>query len=93
MSVDLSPGVALRERFGDAVTTAEDEGWDAARLAFNLLVDQQPVAVATPSTTAETAEIVARRASWGCASRPRGLPTTPAHWARWMTRCCCASGG
>ncbi len=72
MSVDLSPGVALRERFGDAVTTAEDEGWDATRLAFNLLVDQQPVAVATPSTTAETAEIVRAARELGLRIAPQG---------------------
>ncbi len=72
MSVDLSPGVALRERFGDAVTTAEDEGWDAARLAFNLLVDQQPVAVATPSTAAETAEIVSAARELGLKVAPQG---------------------
>ena len=72
MSVDLSPGVALRERFGDAVTTAEDEGWDAARPAFNLLIDQRPTAVATPSTAAETAEIVRAASELGLRIAPQG---------------------
>jgi FAD/FMN-containing dehydrogenase len=72
VSVDSSPGAALRDRFGDAVTTADDEGWDAARLAFNLLVDQQPTAVATPSTAAETAEIVTAARELGLRIAPQG---------------------
>jgi hypothetical protein len=35
-----------------------DEGWDKARLAWNLAVDQHPAAVAFPETPAEVVEIV-----------------------------------
>jgi FAD/FMN-containing dehydrogenase len=54
------------------VTTAEDEGWDAARLAFNLLVDQRPTAVATPSSATETAEIVSAARELGLRIAPQG---------------------
>ena len=72
MSVDLSPGVALRERFADAVTTAEDADWDAARPAFNLLVDQSPPAVARPRSAAEAAAIVAAARDSGLRIAPQG---------------------
>jgi hypothetical protein len=35
-----------------------DEGWDEARLAWNLAVDQQPAAVAVPASPADVVEIV-----------------------------------
>src|SRR5579885_78918 len=35
-----------------------DEGWDEARLAWNLAVDQRPAAVAVPRTADEVAEVV-----------------------------------
>src|SRR5690242_11777294 len=35
-----------------------DEGWDAARQAFNLLIDQRPVAVALPADEREVAAVV-----------------------------------
>src|SRR5262249_11797150 len=38
--------------------TAEDEGWDHARRAWNLAVDQWPVAVAVPSSPKDIREIV-----------------------------------
>lgn len=72
MSADPSPAAALRERFGDAVTSAEDGGWDEARMAFNLLVDQRPVAVATPSSAAETAAIVGAARELGLRIAPQG---------------------
>lgn len=72
MSTDPSPAAALRERFAAAVTTAEDPGWDQARLAFNLLVDQRPTAVATPASAAETAEIVAAARELGLRIAPQG---------------------
>src|SRR5207237_1871573 len=35
-----------------------DEGWDEARLAWNLAVDQHPAAVAFPESAADVVEIV-----------------------------------
>jgi FAD/FMN-containing dehydrogenase len=40
------------------VLHAGDEGWDTARQAFNLLVDQRPVAVALPRDEREVAAVV-----------------------------------
>ncbi|HET8977571.1 MAG TPA: FAD-binding oxidoreductase, partial [Solirubrobacteraceae bacterium] len=40
------------------VMFADDVGWDAAREAFNLLLDQHPVAVALPSNAREVAKVV-----------------------------------
>ncbi|HWV85294.1 MAG TPA: FAD-binding protein [Capillimicrobium sp.] len=39
---------ALRRRVEGPVFGPEDEGWDAARAAWNLAVDQQPTAVVVP---------------------------------------------
>ena len=47
----------LRDRVGKVVTPV-DTGWDAARLAFNLTVDQHPTLIAYPSSPAEVAEVV-----------------------------------
>jgi FAD/FMN-containing dehydrogenase len=56
---------ALRARFADAVVVAGEADWDAARMAFNLTVDQRPEAVARPASAAQTAEIVAAAADLG----------------------------
>src|SRR2546430_16660816 len=41
-----------------AVVWPGDEGWDEARLAWNLAVDQHPAAVAFPESAADVVEIV-----------------------------------
>jgi FAD/FMN-containing dehydrogenase len=41
---------ALGERIGGDIILQGDEGWDAARSAWNLAVDQVPVAVVLPET-------------------------------------------
>lgn len=40
------------------IVSPEDAEWDAARRTFNLLLDQQPVAIAFPSDERDTASIV-----------------------------------
>ena len=50
--------------------TPSDPGWDAARGAFNVLIDQRPQAIAFPSTAHEVAAIVAD-------ARRRGLRVAP----------------
>jgi hypothetical protein len=49
---------ALREELSGAVTVAGDAGWDDARAAWNLAVDQRPAAVAEPETVADVVAIV-----------------------------------
>jgi FAD binding domain len=49
---------ALRDELTGAVTVAGDAGWDDARVAWNLAVDQHPAAVAEPETVADVVAIV-----------------------------------
>jgi FAD/FMN-containing dehydrogenase len=60
----------LRELCGGAVALPGDDGYDAARQAFNLAVDQRPAAVAYPADATEVAEIVR-------AARALGLRVAP----------------
>ncbi|MGG7507379.1 FAD-binding oxidoreductase [Plantibacter sp. YIM 135249] len=41
------------------ITLPTDSGWDAARVAWNLAIDQRPAAVAVPRSVADVQEIVA----------------------------------
>ena len=66
---------ALRSACPGGVLTAADEGWDAARLAFNVRIDQQPVAVATPASADEVAAVIAYAAERGL----RVVPQTTGH--------------
>ena len=58
---------ALRDLCGGAIAFPGDDGYDAARGAFNLAVDQRPAAVAYPADAAEVAEVV--RAARACGLR------------------------
>ncbi len=62
----------LRDRFADSVVTPADDGYDGARASFNLLHDQRPAAVATPTSAAETAAIVSAARDAGLRIAPRG---------------------
>ena len=66
MAIDLAP---LRAAVSGPVLGPADGGWDAARQAWNLTVDQQPVAVAYPQTAADVAAAVRF-------ARDRGLRVT-----------------
>ena len=48
----------LRDLCGGAIAFPGDDGYDAARGAFNLAVDQRPAAVAYPADANEVAEVV-----------------------------------
>jgi FAD/FMN-containing dehydrogenase len=48
----------LRRRLIGAVTVPGDAAWDTARQAWNLSVDQRPVAVAEPETVADVVAVV-----------------------------------
>jgi len=48
----------LRDLCGGAVARPGDDGYDAARQAFNLAVDQRPAAVVYPADAGEVSEVV-----------------------------------
>jgi FAD/FMN-containing dehydrogenase len=56
-----------------------DEGWDSARLAYNLTVDQQPAAIALPRDAQEVAEAIRFAAANGLRVAPQrtGHNATP----------------
>ncbi|MEA2462174.1 MAG: hypothetical protein QOH90_2351 [Actinomycetota bacterium] len=49
---------ALRSRLYGEVYGPDDEGWDEARRAWNLAVDQRPAAVVFPLTDSDVVEVV-----------------------------------
>src|SRR5581483_5426332 len=51
---------------------AGKEGWDEARRAWNLAVDQRPVAVAIPESPADVVEVVAFARDAGLRVAPQG---------------------
>ena len=80
---------ALRDLCGGAVALPGDDGYDAARQAFNLAVDQRPAAVAYPADASEVADVVPPRPRRRPARRRRRRPaTTPARSATSPARCC-----
>ncbi len=48
----------LRDRLAGEIVLPGDGGWDAARQAWNLSVDQRPVAVAIPESAEDVAAVV-----------------------------------
>jgi FAD/FMN-containing dehydrogenase len=58
----------------EALVLPHDPGWDEARLAWNLAVDQQPAAVALPDSAADVAAVVrwARRRALRVAAQGTG---------------------
>src|SRR4051812_8615001 len=73
---DLS---AFRDLCGGAVALPGDDGYDAARQAFNLAVDQRPAAVAYPADASEVSELVraARDAGLRVAAQSTGHNAGP----------------
>jgi hypothetical protein len=68
MSMTVTP--PIDDRVGRLLVHPGDDGWDAARVAWNLAVDQRPAAVAFPQTTEDVVAIVEY-------ARPRGLRVAP----------------
>lgn len=62
---------ALRGLLGGRVHLPGDPGYDAARVAWNLAVDQRPAAVAVPRTAAEVATVVRVAADAGLRIAPQ----------------------
>jgi FAD binding domain/Berberine and berberine like len=63
---------ALRELLEGDVVGPDDSGWDEARLAWNLAVDQRPAAVAFPESADDVAAIVAFARANGLRVAPQG---------------------
>jgi len=68
-SIDVE---TLRSRLYGDVFGPDDEGWDEARRAWNLAVDQRPAAVALPLTDADVVEIVNFAHEEGLRVAPQG---------------------
>ena len=60
----------LRSRLGDRVIGRQDPGWNEARRAWNLAVDQRPAAVAIPESAQDVVAVVE-------VARERGLRVAP----------------
>jgi FAD binding domain len=69
---------ALSRDFPDAITVPGDSEWDASRYSFNLVIDQQPEAVAQPSSAEETAAIVRAARELGLRLHVQGSSHNPA---------------
>jgi FAD/FMN-containing dehydrogenase len=63
---------ALAGRIDGAVAVPGDEGWDEARQAWNLAVDQRPAAVAIPESAGDVIEIVGFARDMGLRVAPQG---------------------
>jgi hypothetical protein len=60
------------ERVGRLLVYPGDDGWDAARAAWNLVADQRPVAVAFPETADDVVAIVEHARTRGLRVAPQG---------------------
>jgi FAD/FMN-containing dehydrogenase len=70
MSITISP--TTEDRLGGLLVYPGDDGWDAARAAWNLVADQRPEAVAFPETTADVVAIVEYAGTRGLRVAPQG---------------------
>jgi FAD/FMN-containing dehydrogenase len=62
----------LRDQLDGDIVLPTDSGWDDARLAWNLAVDQRPAAVVLPESAADIAATVAFAAAHGLRVAPQG---------------------
>jgi FAD/FMN-containing dehydrogenase len=62
----------LRDRLAGETVSPGDGGWDAARQAWNLSVDQRPVAVVFPETAEDIAAVVEVAGAHGLRVAPQG---------------------
>src|SRR6516225_595581 len=63
---------ALRERVAGQVVLPDDPGWDVARQAWNLAVDQRPFAVALVDSADDVGEVVGFARAHGLGVAPQG---------------------
>jgi FAD/FMN-containing dehydrogenase len=69
------------------ILTPDDPGWDQARRAWNLAVDQHPAALAVPRSAQDAVAAVNFARDHGLRVAAQGTGTTPRRWAIWATRC------
>jgi FAD/FMN-containing dehydrogenase len=74
-----------------SVLGAGEPGWDAARGAWNLAVDQRPALVVRAACDHDVQAAVRFAADAGLRSRCRPRATAPRRCRRCTTRCCCGS--
>jgi hypothetical protein len=69
----------MAQRPAPIITTPGEPGWDEARRAWNLAVDQRPAAVAIPETAQDVAAAVrfARERGWRVAAQGTGHTAAP----------------
>ena len=79
---------ALNERLSGVVLAPDGFGWDDARQAYNLTIDQQPAAVAFPDDARDVQAVVDYAAAPGSRSHPSAPGTTPHRSDRCRTRSC-----
>ena len=80
-SVDASSGLAsLAQQLDGALYLPSDEGWDAARTAWQLAVDQHPEAVVEAAGAPTSSPRLSRQACSASASRGRPPDITPHPW-------------
>src|SRR3954451_2415843 len=75
MLMDNAPAVdthELRARIEGTVVAPQDAGWDEARAAWNLAVDQRPALVAIPHSAADVVAIVDYARASGLRVAPQG---------------------
>jgi FAD/FMN-containing dehydrogenase len=68
---------ALRARCSGSVLGPADEGWDAARMGWNLAFDQRPAAVAHPVDERDVAAVVSFARDRGLRVAPQGTGHNP----------------
>jgi hypothetical protein len=81
MSTTLDPTTAgldaLRAAIDGQLYVPGDEGYDAARMPWNVAIDQRPAAVAMPTNARDVTEIVAFARSLGMRVAPQGTGHNP----------------
>ncbi|WP_455132019.1 hypothetical protein [Microbacterium aurum] len=96
MSIEAAAGIlpgehlhALRARLRGDLLLPGDDGWDDARRAWQLTVDQNPTAVAIPADVDDVAVVVTAARRFGL----RVAPQSTGHAAgalRWLTTRSCS---
>jgi len=71
-SVSPAYSQPLAERVAGTVYTAADAGWDQARMAWNVAVDQRPAAIVFPIDEDDVATVVAYARANGLRIAPQG---------------------
>ena len=82
---DLAP---LRSSVSGPVFAPGEDGWDAARQAWNVLADQRPAGVVFAQSADDVAACVEFARTHGLRVAPRAPATRPRPSSHSTTRCC-----